>query len=74
MRSDAVQVGVLIGCVFVFIVTDSEIYYIYKVILQTINSVVRTPSNISKLVATNYIFNKARLNINLLLFRVSKLI
>jgi hypothetical protein len=62
-RMNAAQVKVLIGFVFVLIVTKSETCHIYKAVLQIINTVARTPSRVSELVATNHIINKARLDV-----------
>jgi hypothetical protein len=71
-RLDAVRVRVPIRCVFVWIVTESETYHIYKTVLQTIKAVVRTPLRVLELVVTKDIFNKARLDIGLLLSKGSK--
>jgi hypothetical protein len=57
-RSGAAQVRVLIGCVFVWVVTEFETYHIYKAILQTINIVAQTLSRVLELVAKNNISTK----------------
>jgi hypothetical protein len=68
-RSDAAQVRIPIGGIFLKVIKESKTCQIYKSFLYTINSVVRTPSRVSKKVAYKYIINKVILNIGLLLFR-----
>jgi hypothetical protein len=58
--------------VFVCVITESKTYYIYKMVLHTINIVAQTPSRVSELVAIKYIVNKVILDIGLLLFRGPK--
>jgi hypothetical protein len=55
MRLDLVQVRVLIGCIFVYIITESETCHVYEVVLQTIKVVARNLSRASKLLARNHI-------------------
>jgi hypothetical protein len=55
--------------VFVCVITESKTYYIYKMVLHTINIVAQTPSRVSELVAIKYIVNKVILDVGLLLFR-----
>jgi hypothetical protein len=56
----------------VCVITESKTYYIYKMVLHTINIVAQTPSRVSELVAIKYIVNKVILDIGLLLFRGPK--
>jgi hypothetical protein len=58
--------------VFVCVITESKTYYIYKMVLHTINIVAQTPSRVSELVAIKYIVNKVILDVGLLLFRGPK--
>jgi hypothetical protein len=51
MRSDAASVRVLIGCVFVRVVTEPKTYRIYEVILQTIKAITRNLSGASNFIA-----------------------
>jgi hypothetical protein len=53
----------------VCVITESKTYYIYKMVLHTINIVAQTPSRVSELVAIKYIVNKVILDVGLLLFR-----
>jgi hypothetical protein len=56
----------------VCVITELKTYYIYKMVLHTINIVAQTPSRVSELVAIKYIVNKVILDIGLLLFRGPK--
>jgi hypothetical protein len=47
MRLDAALVRVLIGCVFVGVVTESKTCHIYEAILQTIKVAAQNPSEVS---------------------------
>jgi hypothetical protein len=51
MRSDVALVRVLIGCVFVRIVTEPETYRIYEAVLWTIKAVTRTLSGALNVIA-----------------------
>jgi hypothetical protein len=54
MRLDATQVRVTIGCVFVRVVTESEIYHIYEVALQTIKVAARNLCGASHFIGLDY--------------------
>jgi hypothetical protein len=51
MRLDATQVRVLIGWVFVWVVTESKTYHIYEAVLQTIKVVAHNISRASNFIA-----------------------
>jgi hypothetical protein len=48
---DAALVGVLIGCVFIRVVTELETYHIYEVVLQIMKVAARNLSEASNFIA-----------------------
>jgi hypothetical protein len=51
MRPDTTIVRVLIGCVFVGVVTESKTYHIYEAVLKTIKAATRNLSGASNFIA-----------------------
>jgi hypothetical protein len=50
MRSDAVLVRVLIGCVFVRVITELKNYRIYESVIWTIKAVTHNLSEVSNFI------------------------
>jgi hypothetical protein len=61
-RLDAALVRVLIGCMFVRVVTELETCYIYEAVLHTIKVAVRNLAG-----ASNFISQYSKLDVGLLL-------